>query len=172
MSLVSVLTDTKARLDALLDYANDTTGADDVSIGDAVKTLANGFGSGGGGLKFATGTIDYAESWSRMKPIVHNLNSSKYIALYWVADDDIENLTGSSIMYIAGVETYGIKLIDVENPHICGFIGYTPDSSNFSMTTVRAAQHSTSNQNQFVFNQRPNLPIGTTVHWLAIDINY
>ena len=39
----------KSGLDALLTYANGVTGQDDVSIGDAVKTLADGFGQGGGG---------------------------------------------------------------------------------------------------------------------------
>lgn len=46
MSLASVLQDTKARLDSLLSYANETTGQSDVSIGDAIKTLADGFGGG------------------------------------------------------------------------------------------------------------------------------
>lgn len=48
MSLLDTLQDTKNRLSALLAFANQKTGADDSNIGDAIKTLADGFGSGGG----------------------------------------------------------------------------------------------------------------------------
>lgn len=58
MSIASTLQDTKARLDALLSYANETTGQSDVSIGDAIKTLADGFGGGGGEMEF-TKAIDF-----------------------------------------------------------------------------------------------------------------
>lgn len=37
----------KSEVDALLSFANETTGAEDVRLGDAVMTLASGFGSGG-----------------------------------------------------------------------------------------------------------------------------
>lgn len=36
-------------LDSLLIYANGVTGQNDTNIGDAIKTLSDGFGSGGGG---------------------------------------------------------------------------------------------------------------------------
>ena len=47
MAIKQVIDDSKARLDALLAYANGVTGASDVSIGDAVKTLSDGYGQGG-----------------------------------------------------------------------------------------------------------------------------
>lgn len=46
MALKSTLESTKARLNALLTYVNEITGADDTSIGDAIHTLADGFGGG------------------------------------------------------------------------------------------------------------------------------
>lgn len=49
MALIQKLNDIKSQTDALLTYANETTGAGDTRLGDAVKTLADGFGSGGGG---------------------------------------------------------------------------------------------------------------------------
>lgn len=63
MSIKSVLTDVKARLDGLLSFANETTGAGDVSLGDAVLTLANGYG--GGGSDHLTFVREYIvpESW-------------------------------------------------------------------------------------------------------------
>lgn len=48
MSIVSELTESKEKLDALLTYANGVTGAADANIGDAIKTLCDGFGGGGG----------------------------------------------------------------------------------------------------------------------------
>lgn len=47
MALKTTLESTKARLNALLTYANETTGADDTSIGDAIQTLCAGYGGGG-----------------------------------------------------------------------------------------------------------------------------
>lgn len=46
--LKTTLEDTKDRLNALLTYANEVTGESDTSIGDAIHTLADGYGSGGG----------------------------------------------------------------------------------------------------------------------------
>lgn len=37
------------RISALLNYANETTGKADTTLGDAVRTLADGYGQGGGG---------------------------------------------------------------------------------------------------------------------------
>ena len=51
MSLKSTLESTKARLNALLTYANETTGKSDTSIGDAIQTLCAGYGGEGGTLK-------------------------------------------------------------------------------------------------------------------------
>lgn len=47
MALKSALESTKARLNALLTYANETTGESDTSIGDAIQTLCAGYGGGG-----------------------------------------------------------------------------------------------------------------------------
>ena len=48
MALKTTLEDTQDRLEALLTYANSVTGASDTSLGDAIETLANGYGQGGG----------------------------------------------------------------------------------------------------------------------------
>ena len=44
--------ESKSRLDALLAYANGITGQEDANIGDAVKTLCDGYGHGSGGAIF------------------------------------------------------------------------------------------------------------------------
>lgn len=58
MSLLDTLQDTKNRLSALLAFANQKTGADDSSIGDAIKTLCDGFGGSG---EITYGTMQFAE---------------------------------------------------------------------------------------------------------------
>ena len=40
-----------SRIQALISYANETTEAGDTTLGDAVKTLCDGYGQGGGGLE-------------------------------------------------------------------------------------------------------------------------
>lgn len=58
MSIASTLQDTKARLDSLLTFANETTGQSDVSIGDAIKSLVDGFGQGGSSYEKYTATAN------------------------------------------------------------------------------------------------------------------
>ena len=65
MALKSTLESTKARLDALLTYANETTGESDTSIGDAIQTLCAGFGGGGGTLK-----LELIGTWTGYLPEV------------------------------------------------------------------------------------------------------
>lgn len=54
------LTASKNALDNLLTYANTTTGVEDTNIGDAIKTLCDGYGHGSGGniLEFVEGIGD------------------------------------------------------------------------------------------------------------------
>lgn len=52
MTIPEKLQASKDGLDALLNYANGVTGQDDANIGDAVKTLCDGFGQGGTGDSF------------------------------------------------------------------------------------------------------------------------
>ena len=62
MSIKETLTESKNKLDALLDFANNTTGNSDTNIGDAIKTLADGFGQGGGEVESGTITIEKLSS--------------------------------------------------------------------------------------------------------------
>lgn len=48
MGLSENLVQIKSETDALIDFANAKTGAEDTTLGDAVKTLVDGFGHGGG----------------------------------------------------------------------------------------------------------------------------
>lgn len=77
MTIGEQLNATADAMDALLTYANGITGAADTNIGDAVKTLADGYGQGGGdipGLKIGAATpTDY------VKAIEIPLNASKFL---------------------------------------------------------------------------------------------
>lgn len=61
VELKDKLTQIKDEDNALLSYANERTGSNDTKLGDAVKTLADGFGSGGGNgeIGFAVGENNY-----------------------------------------------------------------------------------------------------------------
>ena len=48
MGLSENLTEIKSKADAMIAYANDVTGGSDATLGDAIKTLADGYGQGGG----------------------------------------------------------------------------------------------------------------------------
>lgn len=44
-------------INALTTYANGVTGASDTTLSDAVRTLADGYGGGGGGYTFSWATV-------------------------------------------------------------------------------------------------------------------
>ena len=62
MTLKSTLDDIKSRLTALLTYANGVTGESDTSIGDAIETLADGYGQGGQEPYYSTSGQLYFEN--------------------------------------------------------------------------------------------------------------
>lgn len=47
-------------INALTTYANEVTGGSDTNLSDAVHTLASGYGGGGSGLEYETGTYTAA----------------------------------------------------------------------------------------------------------------
>lgn len=59
MAIKQTLEDSKSRLDALLTYANGVTGAEDTNIGDAIKTLCDGYGRGGSGGELVQTTYTF-----------------------------------------------------------------------------------------------------------------
>lgn len=62
MALIDKLENIQSQTEALLDYANGVTGGADERLGDAVKTLAEGFG--GGGAELLAETVLHAETTS------------------------------------------------------------------------------------------------------------
>ena len=58
MSLLDKLSQAKTTLDNLLAFANNKTGKGDTSIGDAIKTLADGYGGGSSDVPFEFGGMN------------------------------------------------------------------------------------------------------------------
>lgn len=111
MSITSVLQDTKARLDSLLTFANETTGQSDVSIGDAVKTLVDGFGRGGSVLPAGYSQLEYIENTGQgyiNTGVVPNINTEaviKFVKRYPQA----ENYTTPFGVNSSGASFFGFQ---------------------------------------------------------------
>lgn len=71
MSLTEKLSTIGSEAEALLAYANDVTGASDSRLGDAVRTLADGYGHGGEPLE----TITINGTYTKGDTIAEYLNS-------------------------------------------------------------------------------------------------
>lgn len=102
--------------DAYLNYANSVTGASDTNVGDAIMSLAAGYGQGGGGsipegfTKFAHGSFVVA-SKEGSKTWSHGLGAKPKVVLLVAVQDTDEVLpvglfksdtTLGIAMYIAG----------------------------------------------------------------------
>lgn len=98
--LKTTLDDTKDRLDALLTYANSVTGADDTSVGDAIETLANGYGSGGSSLPIQ---LELVGTWTGYLPEYTDTTT------YEVIDTgiDIKNAPDNYIYFLYTIECDG-----------------------------------------------------------------
>lgn len=71
MGLSEKLTEIKLEIDALIDFANVITSAGDIRLGDAVRTLCAGYGSGGNYL---------TDSWTiQNREISHEIASRPFI---------------------------------------------------------------------------------------------
>lgn len=99
MSIASVLQDTKARLDGLLEYANETTGQSDVSIGDAIKTLADGFG-GGGNMWEKIADITTTEEKNQILVTLANPKAFKRLSFKVVCASATANDSNSSAYFV------------------------------------------------------------------------
>lgn len=58
MALIDKLESIQGQTSALLDYANGVTGAGDTRLGDAIRTLADGYGGGCGIEPYYTETVE------------------------------------------------------------------------------------------------------------------
>jgi len=103
MSSTTPLTDA---INALTTYANETTGKSDTTLSDAVESLVDGYGGGGGGLSFADycngladGTLDIIidTSTTKFPPNTRLFNTQK--SLKSVSFTALTSTEGSDYMF-------------------------------------------------------------------------
>lgn len=95
----------KTALDALLTYANEATQAGDTDIGEAIRTLVDGYGKGGGGNPkvFVTDfTPTGASDYGRTYPITHNLGTTDVTVVAWLKDTNGITASSSSSYHMLG----------------------------------------------------------------------
>lgn len=121
MAIKQIIDDSKSRLDALLTYANGVTGVADVSIGDAVKTLCDGFGQGGGTEKI-DGTYSIT-NFNAQKAIPFGTEWTDYLAIWeytaaeqWIATGENKNLTIGGVCIHLGTSGYDCTITHQINP--------------------------------------------------------
>lgn len=98
MSIVSKLSASKNALDALLTYANEATGQADADIGEAIRTLVDGFGKGGGGSgsskPFVTGQFTVStQTATQLITIEHDLGRMPTGFIVTVTDEGVSQTT-------------------------------------------------------------------------------
>lgn len=64
MDLSEKLIEIENRRVSMLNTANEKTGANDITLSDAVNTLVGGFGSGGGSVETQTITVKFIDGTS------------------------------------------------------------------------------------------------------------
>lgn len=123
--------------DAYLNYANSVTGAEDTNVGDAIMSLAAGFGQGGGGLK-----IDFL---AEIPATWDNQNLSG-VATLDVTDRDFDLII--ALLF----PTSGEKIIEIQH--------YTPSGGKGWSGLIGDGGRSVAATYAIVFNSIVN---GTTV---------
>ena len=94
--------DAKAsEIELLTAYANGVTGQDDSNIGDAIKTLCDGFGGGGGVLTIEYTPVIDVRAASNVY-INHGLAKVPSVIIA-VTDDELDDYTGATSYVFAGI---------------------------------------------------------------------
>lgn len=94
---IADLTESKQTLDALLTYANEATGTEDTSIGDAIRTLVDGYGQGGGS-DLDNFMVWYSDDNVNWIPMTKHPNWDKTITntkAHQMVDRTVVNLNGT-----------------------------------------------------------------------------
>lgn len=141
--------ESKSRLDALLTYANGVTGQADTNIGDAIKTLCDGFG---GGVEW--GSINNKTRY----PITVPCDPSTHILLVlrddidtWVTPDNpCKKDTIAGALYISDINTR----INNSTTELgcCVYIIANTNHAGYTSTVQRAAGRVTKSESGITIN--------------------
>ncbi len=143
-----------SRIQALTTYANEVTGASDTTLSDAVATLAEGYGQGGGSLPSVISKIDggsftlTSDTALSNKQIEHSLGTVPKGFAIWTNDA----LSGTeSIRYAVRIEFMQFDVIDSNNNEYLGnptllilYNGGISVISNVRITASNISQYVTS----------------------------
>lgn len=125
MSLLDKLSQAKTTLDNLLAFANNKTGKGDTSIGDAIKTLVDGYGGGSGGTPFewggmnATLVSEYSEDFTLEDTsfVKGETYSSTATTLLASVSNKYTNTTGSPTYAYGDKDIVVVQTINCEVEH-------------------------------------------------------
>lgn len=98
-------------INALTTYANETTGASDTNLSDAVGTLVDGYGQGGGGVK--TGTITPSERTTSITIDVGTNDVIKHLVMFPTSETPLKSNGKTVIGVIANSESAFFKYIGI-----------------------------------------------------------
>lgn len=161
-------------INALTTYANEVTGASDTNLSDAVHTLASGYGGGGSGLEYETGTYTAA---ANERPEISFANShSKAPDIIIFADvSATASATGNAITsftYMNVSAMFGNPLPYKASDSWAAFYAYTRIASNINGASG-AAQYTRNNVTAsgfepFAGTTSFTCKSGQTYKWIAI----
>ena len=98
-------------INALTTYANEVTGASDTNLSDAVHTLASGYGGGGSGLEYETGTYTAAEDGNPYISFTNSHTSAPFIVVLMdVSTSYINTAAGTEYGFFDYEKLFGTKL--------------------------------------------------------------
>lgn len=98
-------------INALTTYANEVTGASDTNLSDAVHTLASGYGGGGSGLEYETGTYTAAADGNPYISFTNSHTSApSIIVLMDVSTSYIGSTAGTQYGFFDYVKLFGTGL--------------------------------------------------------------
>lgn len=172
----------KAKLEALIAKANETTGNVESDLTTAVNALVAGFG---GGVRFETGSFVTA-SGTYTQSITHALNSKKVLVIWSIHESMAYYNRYTAVMgFAVSNGFFPTRIIDVSSYNTAG-LSETEFSPNTVHTVMDMISAYTNSKNpictypQYIINDDPNtftiktregFFIGHQYDWVAIDIS-
>lgn len=150
MTIGEKLEASKNGLDALLDYANRTTGADDSNIGDAIKTLADGYG-GGSDVDEVTIEFDLADDYTSTTngviAVLDNADLSEFVFRHF--GNRGEWIPGAVCYLAVAMRNDCEQTIDNATNYKCGYYLIATATNVFAYSTINGSTMSGASVAQF-----------------------
>ena len=89
-------------INALTTYANEVTGASDTTLSDAVYTLASGYGGGGSGLEYETGTYTAASDANPTISFSNSHNTAPAVVIFVDSTGEAQTTSNMGTVCVLG----------------------------------------------------------------------